>query len=550
MLARFARTALVGGCFLFVSSTLVRAQTHVTEIEAVTGPVGGQALPAERIGTILVSSQTGPAIRGAFRFDAGTPFLDDCYDLRWIHVVAGYTENGSTIDADTDGNPEAPVVGELPAIHPQIGQAVPGGLPAGLGDNRPWYYNEQNWSTNAPAGTHVEGVGSDFVFAPGAQAPGAVVTYHTWLVADDLGANELAEQELHVLGGFVWTYTEGAPSSVAWTADLPGGSDAALEVGAALGHASPPFPSPPGASPAGAPWTPLVDAVLRDCSECPTSDANEPDDTCAEAVVVQPGVHGNRSVGFGFDDWLRVEDVPAGFELRVALHHDHARGDIDLFLFDAGDCLTPLRFSISATDVEEVDVHNASGLAVDYLLYVRVSGNTFEVTCNDYLLRIEVVPVGISIYCPGDGSNVPCPCGNDSLVGDGVGCLNSINRGGGLDATGLPVLGADTVKVMGSGMPNGPALYFQGTARVNNGIGVPFGDGLRCVAGAVVRLGVRFNQAGASQVPSAGDPPLSVMGMVMSPGARHYQAWYRDAVPFCMAAPFSLTNAVTVNWRH
>jgi hypothetical protein len=85
---------------------------------------------------------------------------------------------------------------------------------------------------------------------------------------------------------------------------------------------------------------------------------------------------------------------------------------------------------------------------------------------------------------------------------------------------------------------------------VNNGVGVFFGDGLRCVAGSVVRMAIRFNTGGASTVGAFPDAPISVQGGVMGPGARHYQAWYRDSVPFCTSSPFNLTNAVTLNWRN
>jgi len=50
-------------------------------------------------------------------------------------------------------------------------------------------------------------------------------------------------------------------------------------------------------------------------------------------------------------------------------------------------------------------------------------------------------------------------------------------------------------------MPDGRALYIQGTTRMNGGEGKRFGDGLRCVGGTLVRLGSRFNFGGASSFP-------------------------------------------------
>jgi hypothetical protein len=102
------------------------------------------------------------------------------------------------------------------------------------------------------------------------------------------------------------------------------------------------------------------------------------------------------------------------------------------------------------------------------------------------------------------------------------------------------------VVLLGSGMPNGPVLYFQGDAQTS----VVFGDGLRCVAGNEIRLGTELNAASASQYPGVGDLPISVRGAVPAGGAvRTYQAWYRSATPgFCTSATFNLTNGYTIVW--
>src|SRR5690606_24305386 len=62
-------------------------------------------------------------------------------------------------------------------------------------------------------------------------------------------------------------------------------------------------------------------------------------------------------------------------------------------------------------------------------------------------------------YCFGDGSGAACPCGNVGTVGNG--CANSIQPSGArLSTLGLSRLGADTLSLTGSGMPNSSALYF------------------------------------------------------------------------------------------
>jgi hypothetical protein len=97
-------------------------------------------------------------------------------------------------------------------------------------------------------------------------------------------------------------------------------------------------------------------------------------------------------------------------------------------------------------------------------------------------------------------------------------------------------------------MPNSSALYFQGTSPLAGGAGSVFGDGLRCAGGTVIRLGTKFNIAGASQYPEGGDQSISVRGLVVAPGTRIYQIWYRNAASFCMPDTFNLTNGVTVTW--
>lgn len=150
-------------------------------------------------------------------------------------------------------------------------------------------------------------------------------------------------------------------------------------------------------------------------------------------------------------------------------------------------------------------------------------------------------------YCFGDGTATPCPCANFGAPGRG--CANSVvPQGGQLMSTGIASLSGDTWVLHGSGMPNSTALYFQGTAQENGGNGSVFGDGVRCVAGTIVRLGAKTNVAGASQYPEPGNLSISVKGFVMAPGVRYYQVWYRNSAVFCTPATYNLTNGWQVFW--
>ncbi len=168
-------------------------------------------------------------------------------------------------------------------------------------------------------------------------------------------------------------------------------------------------------------------------------------------------------------------------------------------------------------------------------------------TVNGFQLVYTPGSIGTT-FCFGDGSGTACPCGNASAPGAGEGCLSSLGVGGRITAAGSASLSNDTVVLTGSQMPNSFALYFQGTSRQNGGQGSVFGDGLRCAGGSIQRLGTKNNAGGTSQYPAAGDPPVSVRGLVTGPGTRTYQCWYRNAAAFCLPATFNLSNGVELNW--
>jgi len=172
-------------------------------------------------------------------------------------------------------------------------------------------------------------------------------------------------------------------------------------------------------------------------------------------------------------------------------------------------------------------------------------------TCDDDLNADGVVDAcqdgGVS-YCFGTGPIPACPCG--LAGGAGNGCPNSASpQGARLTAAGLPSRVADSLVLTGANMPaSSSVLYFQGTLASG---GTVFGDGLRCVQGAIIRLAITNNQAGTSLIPSPGSTPIHQLGAIPPFGAvtRYYQAWYRDAsLTFCSSSRFNLTNGVAVVW--
>lgn len=156
---------------------------------------------------------------------------------------------------------------------------------------------------------------------------------------------------------------------------------------------------------------------------------------------------------------------------------------------------------------------------------------------------------GTSVFCAGDGTALPCPCGN--LGASGAGCSNGLGLSGRLSASGNAIVGADTLLLASAQTGAGtPQVFFQGTSAMAGGVGVPFGDGLQCASGSILRLAVKISDGlGFARYPEAGDAATSVQGLVPSGAARTYQVWYRDAASFCTAATHNLTNGLSVGWR-
>jgi hypothetical protein len=155
-------------------------------------------------------------------------------------------------------------------------------------------------------------------------------------------------------------------------------------------------------------------------------------------------------------------------------------------------------------------------------------------------------------FCLGDGSSasVPCPCANSGSGGRG--CENSASTGG----TQLTVHGEvhpDRVVLSTTGeVPTSLSIFFQGRSVLESP--ATFGDGVRCIGGALKRIGVKTAVAGAASYPGTGDPTISArsaaLGDLIRPGTyRYYQVSYRDPDPaFCNSATFNASNAVMVAW--
>jgi len=152
-------------------------------------------------------------------------------------------------------------------------------------------------------------------------------------------------------------------------------------------------------------------------------------------------------------------------------------------------------------------------------------------------------------FCPGDGSLIGCPCGNNGVYRRG--CANSMSSSGaGLSATGnAQTGGGDTVSMFLDGVPpNVTCTLFQGTTSATTPFA--FNDGLRCVTGSLIRIRTKSASAtGSATFPSGSEPDISVAGNVPLAGAqRYYQVNYRNAANFCTAATVNISNGMRVLW--
>ncbi|MAF66790.1 MAG: hypothetical protein CMJ84_14170 [Planctomycetes bacterium] len=163
-----------------------------------------------------------------------------------------------------------------------------------------------------------------------------------------------------------------------------------------------------------------------------------------------------------------------------------------------------------------------------------------------------VLPPGRA-FCLGEpGSGVPCPCNNDNDGSvPGSGCANGASLAGArLSGSGTRSLNGDDLVLTTTGLPpEHMCTVFQADAALNGGLGQPFGDGLRCAGGGVIRLQILLSNAGGV---SRTTVSLATDGGASPGELKRYQTWYEDhtgAQP-CGAGvhDFNLSNGYEVSW--
>jgi len=173
--------------------------------------------------------------------------------------------------------------------------------------------------------------------------------------------------------------------------------------------------------------------------------------------------------------------------------------------------------------------------------------------------QVFVVRYGAAQFAcqPGTAGVQTCPCANPPS-GAGRGCNNSSATGGAtLTSTGVAQLGNPTLRFITGAQTNGNSILLQGTSQVTTGL--PFGQGVRCVAGSLKRLYVKSpGGSGSVTVPNgSSDPSIPArsasLGDTIAPGStRYYMVYYRDPVVLggCAASnTFNTTPMAIVPWN-
>jgi hypothetical protein len=143
-----------------------------------------------------------------------------------------------------------------------------------------------------------------------------------------------------------------------------------------------------------------------------------------------------------------------------------------------------------------------------------------------------------SAYCFGTFGT--CPCGNGAGLDEG--CQNSSGLGAQVFSNGTASIGADNLGFDASQVPGGkPCLLFSGDLSVN----LLFGDGIRCVGGAIKRLGVRISSGSGT---ASWAPSLQADGGWGSGDTRYFQVWFRDPTGAPCGSGFNVSSALQVDF--
>jgi hypothetical protein len=278
-------------------------------------------------------------------------------------------------------------------------------------------------------------------------------------------------------------------------------------------------------------------------------DGFAPNQDCASAALIGDGSYPGLAVFKPAGDDFFAIDVIDGATLNVDVLFTSADGDIDCYLYDpstlgttCGDKSDYLVRGFTGSDDENVSWTNTSGGTVQYLLQVNLWDSAGNEDCNTYDLVIDIAePTMGTSMCAGDGSLIPCPCGNESSDVES-GCLNSTLVGSKMTATGSPSVAADDAVFHLTQAPAGQtAVLIQGTTQT----AFSFKDGILCM-GTFTRRVEFATLDGNGEVSTVGS--MATQANLFPGQTRWYQWWHRDPVGSVCGAGSNTSNGLEITW--
>ena len=187
---------------------------------------------------------------------------------------------------------------------------------------------------------------------------------------------------------------------------------------------------------------------------------------------------------------------------------------------------------LNALDTLAEPTTDCNGNGIDDTIDILL-GSSSDINANGVPDDCELIG-GPACFC----TNFLAPCANPYPAG---GCRNSTGVGALLTATGTGSVTLDDFMLFASQMPSSvPSIFFGGTVFVGP---LPFGDGLRCAGGNILRFGAPALTS-ATGTRTAGPGMAGAFGLVAGETWNH-QCWFRDPSGPC-GNGFNTTNAFTV----
>jgi hypothetical protein len=198
------------------------------------------------------------------------------------------------------------------------------------------------------------------------------------------------------------------------------------------------------------------------------------------------------------------------------------------------------RVSVNSASIQANGTSGDAAITADgrYVAFASDASNLVFGDTNgtaDIFLRDREIGTSFQSLCdPGTAGVIVCPCSNPPS-GPGRGCNNSSATGGAiLSASGGTSLAFDDLVFTTSGeKPSALSIVLQGDLLIAPG--AVYGQGVRCVGGALKRLYTKSASGGSITAPqlSAGDLSVSARSAatgdpILAGESRWYLVYYRD----------------------